>query len=206
MKKIIITLALAAASIVCANAQVRIEGALTTTSYAFKSGQENIISKNGLGPAGRIFYYLESTSNFGLEIGAGYTGRSTVLNSLSILSTNIDTNVSTSTIEVPIHGYYNIKIGRILAITPMIGLYADYHIGGKLVTGTSSASVNGNPFEGYPYLKKFNFGTDNELLITIAETFTVGAGIQYSFLNMCAKSEDPAIIPCTAYFAVGVKF
>lgn len=205
MKKIIITLALAAASIICANAQVRIEVAGNTSTIGISSGNSTYTLDAGLGAAVRGFYCLESASNWGLEFGVSYVGRNSKSKKASELFDSATATMKVSSLEIPVHGYYNIKIGDAFAITPMIGLYAGYRLNGQVNGGVGGITVGTDPFEGENGLRRFDFGSDEELLFTIANRMTIGVGLQFGLLNMC-KSDDVMMTPVTVYAALGWKF
>ena len=206
MKKVIIIIALALATAVCANAQVRAEVALNSSALKFSSGSSEYTAEAGFGPGVKLFYQFLGNESWGLEAGLGYMGRAITTKQVDLsIFGNGQATMKVSSIEVPVHVLFNLRLGNVLAITPLIGVYADYHVAGKNMASVSTISTTTDPFEGSNGLKRFDVGGDDELMLTLFNKFTLGVGVQYGFMNMC-KSNDVSIKPATVYFALGWKF
>lgn len=206
MKKAIITIILALAATFGANAQVRVEAALDMSKIKFGARSVSYSTKYGLAPAARVFYQFNEAEDLGTEIGIAYMGRKTQSEKadISILGTNM-ADMTISAIEIPIHEFYNFHVSDAFTITPMLGLYFDYNVAGKVTAGGSVLQVTSDPFEGDNGLKRFDFGTDDEILFTIMDRFTLGVGYQHGFFNML-KSSDVDASFSNFYFAAGIKF
>lgn len=191
MKKIIVTIAAALMACVCANAQFRVDVNASTTVYSF----DNVSIDSKLAPAVRVYTNVLDNGRSGLELGLGYVQRK-----------GVNTEMTINDLELPVRFFYNIKLGNILTITPLIGVYADYAIGGKTVVGVGSTNlVENSPFDGAEGMKRFDFGGDDEILVTIGQHLTAGIGVQYGLLNIC-KDSDIVVKPATAYLGIGWRF
>ena len=197
MKKIIVTIAAALMACVCANAQFRVDVNASTTVYSF----DNVSIDSKLAPAVRVYTNVLDNGRSGLELGLGYVQRKGVNN-----SGGDNKEMTINDLELPVRFFYNIKLGNILTITPLIGVYADYAIGGKTVLGVGSTNlVENSPFDGAQGMKRFDFGGDDEILLTIGQHLTAGVGVQYGFLNLC-KDSTISVKPATAYLGIGWRF
>lgn len=197
MKKIIVTIAAALMACICANAQFRVDVNASTTVYSF----DNVSIDSKLAPAVRVYTNVLDNGRSGLELGLGYVQRKGVNN-----PGGVNSEMTINDLELPVRFFYNIKLGKILTITPLIGVYADYAIGGKTVLGVGSTNlVENSPFDGAQGMKRFDFGGDDEILLTIGEHLTAGVGVQYGLLNIC-KDSDIVVKPATAYLGIGWRF
>jgi len=208
MKKFIISGILAITTVLCANAQVRIEASLNSSSLVFSYDNYSYTTNAGLGFGAKALYQLVGNEKWGIEAGLGYMNRSAKSeNADSELLGSTHATITVHTVELPVHIFYNIRIGDNFAITPLIGFYADGHVAGKTKATTGSyieVSGESNPFSGEGAMKRFDIGGDDELLFTISN-FTIGIGLQYGLLNMC-KDSDIRVTPATSYIALGWKF
>ena len=197
MKKILISFALVAAAAVSAHAQLRVEALGNFASYDFSGGISNqtASSKFGFGLRG-LYSLTPETSSAGVELGLGYL-MDQAYNSVT------DATITIHNVQIPVHAFYNWEVGNAI-IKPCVGLYAGYAVSGKTVVGSGSISVTNDPFEGDTGLKKFDVGTEDEILLCFGR-YAIGVGTQYSFLNLC-KDSSVKVKYNSLYITLGYSF
>lgn len=196
MRKLIFAVALVFAATFSAKSQVRVEALGNFSSLDFDSGYLEASTTAGFGYGVRALYNLIQQNDAGLAVGLGF---------MSTKSSN-DSNKGTITLnnlQLPIHAYYGWDLGK-FSLSCNVGFYAAYAISGNTSLDMDIAKLNNNPFEGEGGMKRFDFGSDDEILFNLGHV-TLGIGLQYGFLNLC-KYKDIKIQADNVYFAVGYAF
>lgn len=195
MKRIILTIALAVAATLSANAQFRIEAGMNFGSY--KIGISRISAR--IAPRVSVFYDLLEGENFGTEFGLQFVMQN-VENRVTGNSA-YGSKMSISDIQLPICEYVDFHINENFTIRPCIGAYIGVSVAGKT---TRADGTTDSPF-GNDGMKRFDFGIDDELLFVLGKRFSVGIGSQHGLLD---RSEDSRIhIKNNAFYAtVGFLF
>lgn len=196
MKKILVTLAAALLVCVCANAQFRVDVNASTTVYTVQGERSSYSLDTDLAPIVRAYTNIGG-ERFGVELGLGFIQRKG-LDSIGSMTSKKTIN----SVEVPARLYFNIGLGDLLTITPLVGVYGDYAFNGSVKTNEGG---NSSPFEGPDAFKRLDYGTDNELMLTFGRHFTLGLGFQYSFCNV-SESELVNINAAAGYLGIGWKF
>ena len=205
MKKLIISLALAAAAAFSANAQIRVEVLGNLADLTFTASDEKATSSSNFGFGVRGFYNLYSFSDVNLEAGIGYMSDSSSIN----YGGGVSSTSKLGYIQIPVRVSYDWNIGS-FTITPAFGLYAGYAITGKSITNAGSVSGSVSPFNdssevGHGTMKRFDFGTDDELIFTYADRYSIAIGIQKGFVNINA-ADGTKCTRSTLYFGLGYAF
>lgn len=197
MKKLFISIVLVAAAAFSANSQIRVEAIGDFSKLTFTEGSVKQDTKAEFGFGLRAFYTVASTDDAGIDVGLGY---------MFTKSSNDATKatISINSLQLPFHGYYSWNLGNV-TVTPYAGFYFGYALSGKTTFDASIAEVDADPFEGDYGLKKFDLGSDDEIIVKFGGHFNVGAGLQYSFLNLC-KSKDVRVDATTFFFSLGYSF
>lgn len=195
MKKIIITIALIAAAAFSANAQLRIEAGIGAGNYTYDSGTK--VSTRMTPQVRALYEIVEFSPNAGLELGAGLACH-------KVHDKNLKSTMAVTTVDIPAHIFYNLDFGGVV-ITPMVGLYGAIAAKGTLKIGENKGDNKIDIFEDNNYVKRFDFGTDDEVLLTFRDHFTVGVGGQFGFLNL-SQTKNVKMHSNTMYVTVGWKF
>lgn len=188
MKKLLTTFIAALFLCICANAQFRIDANLSATLFSLKSGSVSESMDAGFGPTFRAFGRIIGNRFVGIDLGLGYAQRKGLANS-RISSPDLTLN----NIEIPALFYVNLGLGKIFAITPMVGAYADYAVGGS------------SYFEGKKGLERFNYGAEAELMFTFLSHLTLGGGVQYGLRDL-SNTSGVSFKPVSFYLGLGWKF
>lgn len=194
MKKILITIALIATAAFSANSQIRVEALGNFARINFNDGDQ--IAKAGFGYGARAFYNIGIREDTGFQIGLGY---------MATNSTNDATNATLSLqeLQLPFHYLGKWDLNN-LTITCCAGLYLGYYLDGTTTFDISVAKTSANPFEGDGGLKRYTFGSDDELIASFGN-FGLGVGYQYNFTNLC-KDSDVKIRRGNAYVVLSYAF
>lgn len=197
MKKILLTVALIAAAAFSANSQIRVEAVGNLATVTFSAGSVKQDAKAEFGFGARAFYAYHLQGDSGFDFGLSF---------MSTKSTNEATKgtLCLNNLQLPIHAFYDLNLGGV-KITPYLGLYAGYALSGKSVFDVSVAKVDADPFAGEGGMKRFDFGSDDEILVTFGGHFNVGVGVQISCLNLC-KDKDVDIQYNNLFFSLGYAF
>lgn len=194
MKKIILTIAVIAATAFSANAQLRIEAGISAGDYTSKDAESS--AKTKMTPQVRALYQVcEFGQNAGIEIGAGIAAH-------KVRAKDIKTTLSVTNIDIPAHIFYNLDFGGVV-ITPMVGLYAGFAAKGTVKVGDTKINMYSDDYDDP--LKRFDFGMDDELLLTFRDHFTVGIGGQVGFLNL-SPVKNIHVKSNSMFVSVGWKF
>lgn len=192
MKKIFVTLAILASAVLSANAQIRVEIGANLGSYRF----DDYKMDSKFAPKAAVYYnFLNDNDGNGLEVGLALT-------QYKIENSATKGTMTISNIQVPVRGTYCFNFNDNFALMGGVGLYAGYAADGKTVL---PGSITNDPFEGEGGMKKFDFGSDDTLLLKIMDKFCIGLGYQYSFLNLC-KSKDVKVEGSAFSFNLGYIF
>lgn len=177
MKKIILTIAIALAAAFSANAQLRIEGALTLGNYEKPDGFSSIVSQ-GFDPAAsfaaRAFYDYNLNVNGldGLMLSAG----AGVLSN-TIADKNNSSKFNTTWIQVPVTvgEYYQFGAGALYAA---VGLYYGYCISGKVYNSTVSIDAKDG------LIKSNDFGYIAQVGYALPMNLGIYCGYTNSLINI----------------------
>ena len=196
MKKLFITLAVLAAAAFSANAQFRVEAGVNLASYKF-TGYTTTQTTNAK-PNFRVsaLYDFIDSADWAFETGLTLSGTTCYRTTASV-----DATMKAMNLDLPIRGAYTWRVTDNFWVTPSIGLY----VGVGLSNKTEAAGITTDNLAENGDLKRFRFGTDDELLLTIAQHITIGIGYFDSLYNMC-KDTDCTIKDSGVYFTVGYAF
>lgn len=190
MKKVLTIIALIAASAFSAKAQLRIEAGAGIGNYKVSINSDHTANVT---PELKVMYEFGAFGEGGFDAGFEFHMH-------KITNKDINSKMSISNLDIPFHAYYNLNFGNLM-ITPYVGFYAGYAVGGK----TTVAKVETSPFDGPQGMKKFDFGFDSEIVITLKKHLTFGIGLQNGFINL-SKDKDFNCKSNAAYAAVGWRF
>lgn len=190
MKRIFIIIALVAASAFSAKAQLRVEAGVGTGNYKVSIDSEHTANVT---PVLKAMYEFGTFGEGGFDAGVEFRMH-------KITNKSESRKLSISNLDIPFHAYYNLNFGNLM-ITPYVGFYAGFAVGGK----TTVASIETSPFDGPQGMKKFDFGFDSEIVITLKRHLTFGIGLQNGFLNL-SKDKNFNCKSNAAYAAVGWRF
>lgn len=196
MKKYFLAIALVVAATFSANSQVRVEALGNFSNLKFTAGSTDTKTKADFGYGVRALYRFAEKEDAGMDIGLGF---------MATKSSNDATKgtITLNNLQLPFHAYYEWSFGN-CSLSGNVGLYAAYALSGNTSLDLSVAKLNNDPFEGEGGMKRFDFGSDDEILFSVGHV-TLGVGFQYSFLNLC-KSKDVKIGSNNIYFGVGYAF
>lgn len=173
MKKIILTIAIALAAAFSANAQLRVEGALTLGNYVKPDGFS--IVDNGFIPASsyaaRVFYdYDLHTNGLMLSAGAGILSN-------TIADKDNESKFNTTWLQVPvtIGEYYQLGRGSLYAA---VGLYYGYCLSGKVYNSTISIDAKDG------LLKSHDFGYLAQVGYALPMNLGIYCGYSSSIINI----------------------
>ena len=190
MKKIFIIIALIAASAFSAKAQIRLELCVGIGNYKFDYDTEL---------DGKVTPGFKAMYQFG-EFGEGGFDAGVQFGMHKLANKDLNSKMTISNLDIPFHVYYNLNFGNLM-ITPFVGFFAGFAVGGKTTVG----SLENSPFDGPAGMQKFDFGMDSEIVITLNGHLTFGIGAQNGFLNVC-KDKDVNVKSNAVYAAVGWRF
>lgn len=191
MKKIIVIIALIAASAFSAKAQPRIEAGVGVGNYVFDYDNE---LDGKVTPRIKVAYEFAQFGEGGFDAGLEFCQH-------KLANKDLKSKMVISNIDIPFHVYYNLNFGGLM-LTPYIGFFTGFAVDGKT---TLVDKVTTSPFDGPEGMKKFDFGFDCELVLTLNQHLTFGIGSQNGFLNLC-KDKDVNVKSNNVYAAVGWRF
>lgn len=195
MKKIILTIVLAVAATVSANAQLRVEAGINLGNYSIDFSKLS----TRIAPKVSLLYSLPEGDMFGTELGLQFATFN--VGNENAGNRSYGSKMSISDIQIPIREYVDFRITDKFTIRPGIGTYIGTSVAG---TTTRADGTTASPF-GDDGLKRFDFGIDDELAFVFNNHLSISIGSQHCVINR-SKSPDVKIKNNAFYLTVGWMF